>query len=121
DVIQLYTSGTTGVPKGVPLTHANCMAQCNAGLQLAYASWQAGKSTLVALPVFHVAGSIVILLSVLQGTRAVMVREINPSELARVIAEQRVNLAFLTPTVIHMILSVPDSAHADYSALENIF
>ena len=50
-----------------------------------------------------------------------MVREIVPAEMARVIAEQRVAYAFLTPTVIHMILSVPDSAEADYSALEQVF
>jgi len=121
DIIQLYTSGTTGMPKGVPLTHANSLAQCRAGAQLSYAQWQAGKSTLLALPVFHIAGAVVALLSVLQGTRAVMVREINPAELARVIAAQRVSYAFLTPTVIHMILAAPESADADYSALEQIF
>jgi len=121
DVIQLYTSGTTGLPKGVPLTHANCLAQCAVGQQLHYGRWQEGKSALLALPVFHVAGAIVAMLAVSQGTRAVMVREIVPSELARVIAEQRVAYAFLTPTVIHMILAVPESADADFSALEQIF
>jgi acyl-CoA synthetase (AMP-forming)/AMP-acid ligase II len=121
DIIQLYTSGTTGMPKGVPLTHTNCMAQCKAGVQLSYAQWQAGKSTLLALPVFHIAGALVGLLSVLQGTRAVMVREIIPAELARVIASQRVAFAFLTPTVIHMILAAPESTDADYSGLEQIF
>jgi acyl-CoA synthetase (AMP-forming)/AMP-acid ligase II len=121
DIIQLYTSGTTGLPKGVPLTHINCVAQCRAGTALDYAHWQPGKSSLLALPTFHIAGALVWLLSLLQGTRAVMVREINPPELARVIAEQRVAYAFLTPTVIHMILSVPESADADYSALEQMF
>ena len=121
DVIQLYTSGTTGLPKGVPLTHANCLSQCRIGWELRYGRWEAGKSTLLALPVFHVAGAIVAMLAVSQGARAVMVREIVPAELTRVIAEQRVAYAFLTPTVIHMILAVPESAGADFSALEQIF
>jgi acyl-CoA synthetase (AMP-forming)/AMP-acid ligase II len=121
DIIQLYTSGTTGLPKGVPLTHANFLAQCRSGVQLSYARWQPGHSALLALPVFHIAGSLVAMLAVLQGARAVMVREIVPSELARVIAAQRVTHAFLTPTVIHMILASAESVDADYSALEQIF
>src|SRR5271165_6745194 len=121
DIIQIYTSGTTGVPKGVPLTHANCVAQCRACTQLSYARWQPGKSTLLALPIFHIAGAVVALLSICQGTRAVMLREIVPAELARVVAEQRVAYAFLTPTVINMILATPECAEADYSALEQIF
>jgi fatty-acyl-CoA synthase len=121
DIIQIYTSGTTGLPKGVPLTHANCMAQCRAGTQMSYARWQAGKSTLLALPIFHIAGALVGLLSIYQGTCAVMLREIVPAELARVVAEQHVAYAFLTPTVIHMILATPECAAADYSALEQIF
>ncbi len=121
DIIQIYTSGTTGLPKGVPLTHTNCVVQCYAGTQLSYARWEAGKSSLLALPIFHIAGSLVALLSVLQGTRAVMLREIVPGELARVMAEQRVAYAFLTPTVIHMILGTSECAEADYSSLEQIF
>jgi acyl-CoA synthetase (AMP-forming)/AMP-acid ligase II len=64
DVIQLYTSGTTGLPKGVSLTHANCLSQCRIGRELRYGQWEAGKSALLALPVFHVAGAIVAMLAV---------------------------------------------------------
>ena len=75
----------------------------------------------MALPNFHVAGSVVLLFALQRGTRAVIVREINPPQLARLIAEQRVNYAFLTPTVIQMILSVPDAESIDFSALEHVF
>lgn len=121
DIIQLYTSGTTGLPKGVPLTHDNFLAQTRLGLDTSYGQWQPGYATLVALPVFHIAGAMMVAWSLLHGTRGVMVREINAAELATVIASQRVAYAFLTPTVIHMILAAPESVDADYSALENLF
>jgi fatty-acyl-CoA synthase len=53
DIIQLYTSGTTGMPKGVPLSHANGVAACRANTGQGYGDWPPGAAVLVALPLFH--------------------------------------------------------------------
>lgn len=121
DIVQLYTSGTTGLPKGVPLTHTNFIGQLRSGSQQEFGAWEAGSSSLVALPVFHVAGAVCLQFAMLHGARAVMVRDIVPPELARLIPEQRIDYAFLTPTVIHFILAVPGIEGGDFSSLKHIF
>src|SRR5437899_5344003 len=66
DLIQLYTSGTTGFPKGVQLSHENYRVFIEAVIAAGWAKWDAGKSSLVASPLFHVAGVNVGLISLLQ-------------------------------------------------------
>ena len=121
DIVQLYTSGTTGLPKGVPLTHTNFIEQLRSGSQQEFGAWEAGSSSLIALPVFHVAGAVSLQFAMLHGARAVMVRDIVPPEMARLIGEQRINYAFLTPTVIHFLLAVPGIEGGDFSSLRHIF
>ncbi|NIN60484.1 MAG: AMP-binding protein, partial [Xanthomonadales bacterium] len=52
---QLYTSGTTGLPKGVELTHANFIHQV--GSALAPLGIRSESVSLVCMPLFHIAGS----------------------------------------------------------------
>ena len=121
DIIQLYTSGTTGLPKGVPLTHTNLIEQLRSGTLQEYGAWEPGCTSLVALPVFHVAGAVCLLFAMLHGARAVTVRDIVPIELTGIISDQGINYAFLTPTVIHFILAVPGIETGDFSSLKHIF
>jgi acyl-CoA synthetase (AMP-forming)/AMP-acid ligase II len=121
DVIQLYTSGTTGLPKGVQLTQANYMALFSTALQAGWARYEAGKTNLQIMPLFHVAGVNCGLLGLLQGVREIITREVNPAEIVRLIPEQGVNYAFLAPTIINMLLQTPGVEEADFSKLERIF
>jgi len=120
DLIQLYTSGTTGFPKGVQLTHTNYRAFIDAAISAGWARWEAGKTSLVASPLFHVAGVNVGLISLLQGLRAVLVREPGPAELVTRISADRVSYVFLVPTLINMMLQTEECARADFSALKQI-
>ena len=120
DLIQLYTSGTTGFPKGVQLTHANYQTFIDCVLSAGWGRWEAGKTSLVVSPLFHVAGVNVGMISLLQGVRTVLVREAGPAELVRTISAERVAYVFLVPTLINMMLQTEECAEADFSALERI-
>lgn len=69
DVIQLYTSGTTGLPKGVQLTNENYRAFFTQAGMLEWSSYYAGEAVMNAMPQFHVAGVNVGVLATLQGRR----------------------------------------------------
>jgi fatty-acyl-CoA synthase len=120
ELIQLYTSGTTGLPKGVPLTQANYKAFFAAAVD-AWADFAVDGSNLVAMPLFHVAGVNTAIVALLQGCRIVIVRELVPEKLLSLLFEQRINYAFLVPAVINALLLEPAISDADFSNLEKVF
>ncbi len=121
DVIQLYTSGTTGLPKGVQLTQANFLTLFELALEAGWARYDAGKTNLVVMPLFHVAGTNCGLLALLQGVRNILTREVNAQEIIDRLEDKQVAYAFLAPTIINMLLQTPGVETADFSKLERIF
>ena len=121
DVIQLYTSGTTGLPKGVMLTNANYKAFMHQAGMLEWSSYDAGDNVMNAMPLFHVAGVNVGLLAAAQGARTVVLPEINPPEILDLIEQQQIHHAFWVPAVILMLSQIPDFRERDYSSLKQIF
>jgi acyl-CoA synthetase (AMP-forming)/AMP-acid ligase II len=120
DVIQLYTSGTTGLPKGVQLTEANYQSLFEGATQV-WARFEAGDGVLVAMPLFHVAGANLGILSLLQGGRTVVMREVDPARLLALIGEHQVRHAFLAPALINMLLQHPDMPGADLTSLDHVY
>ncbi|MDP1631167.1 MAG: long-chain-fatty-acid--CoA ligase [Caulobacter sp.] len=121
DVIQLYTSGTTGLPKGVQLTQANFLSLFEMALEAGWARYEPGKTNLVVMPLFHVAGTNCGLLALLQGVRNILTREVNATEILDRLQDKQVAYAFLAPTIINMLLQTPGVETADFSRLERIF
>ena len=121
DVIQLYTSGTTGHPKGVRLTNANYIAFFDLAQQAGWADYQAGDANLVAMPNFHVAGVNMGLVTTGQGARGIIMKQVEPAKVLQYIAEHRINNMFLVPAVIQFLLQVPGADRTDFSSLQRVF
>jgi long-chain acyl-CoA synthetase len=113
---QLYSSGTTGRPKGVQLTQANL----SAGLSLYPRLMGLGEDSvsLVAMPLFHIGGGGWVLAGITAGSTNVLVRDIVPANLVELIERERITHAFLVPAVLQFMLGVPGVRDRDFSALK---
>jgi fatty-acyl-CoA synthase len=121
DAIQLYTSGTTGHPKGVQLTHGNYLAFFEAAQAARWGAFDAGDSNLVAMPIFHVAGTNMGLTTLAQGAKGIVMKDVNPTEILELVAAHRIKNAFLVPAVIMMLVQHPKLASTDISSLRSMF
>ncbi len=121
DVIQLYTSGTTGRPKGVQLTDRNYMAFFEQAAMLEWSSYDAGDAVMNAMPLFHVAGVNVGVLAAAQGAKTIILREVDPQRILSLIEEQKIVHAFWVPAVILMLTQQPNVRDIDFSSLRQVF
>ena len=118
--LQLYSSGTTGLPKGVELTHRNLMVSMVQSVSKAIGYHGAPDVMLNALPTYHIAGVGVALLTASKGGMSVLFPDFDPAKVVAAIAEHRITHSFLVPAMIQFMLQVPGAEKADYSSLKGI-
>ncbi len=118
--LQLYSSGTTGLPKGVELTHANLAAGMMDAVPGAIGYHGAPDVMLNALPTYHIAGVGVALLTACKGGMSVLYPDFDPVKVIGAIGEHRITHSFLVPAMIQFMLQVPGADKADYSSLKGI-
>jgi long-chain acyl-CoA synthetase len=112
---QLYTSGTTGLPKGVELTNRNLLTAMEQG-QRAW-SFDADSVNLVAMPLFHIAGSGWAIAGFCSGGVNILLREVDPAEILRVVPKFRVTNALFVPAVLQVLVATPGAEETDFSSL----
>lgn len=117
-VVQMYTSGTTGFPKGVELGHSGVLA-CVSSM-MGETAWPAGEITLVTAPLFHTAGSAYAHCALQSGGTIVLLDELSPARVLEAIGEHGVNQALFVPALIRMVLDLPACRSTDFSSLQRI-
>jgi malonyl-CoA/methylmalonyl-CoA synthetase len=105
----VYTSGTTGRPKGVVTTHANLAAQIDA-LRQAW-GWRKGDRTLLVLPLHHVHGIVnVVCCALWSHATCEMLPKFDPELTWQVIESGRLTLFMAVPTIYSRLIAAFDAA-----------
>jgi long-chain acyl-CoA synthetase len=116
--MQLYTSGTTGLPKGAMLTNANL------GTLIPYTGplWGFDERSvnLVCMPLFHIGGSGWALVGMAKGAHSILFREFLPADILVALERHQVTNALFVPAMLQVLAGVPGAAARDYAALRSI-
>jgi len=119
--LQLYTSGTTGKPKGVMLSNFNLLGSKLPAISanLSWNEWQDGDVNLVAMPNGHIGGVGWAIAGLFNGAKTLVQREFSPDGTLQAMADGITKL-FIVPAALQMCLMHPRVREIDYSRLRNI-
>ncbi|HLZ00543.1 MAG TPA: fatty acid--CoA ligase [Bradyrhizobium sp.] len=119
--IQLYTSGTTGKPKGAMLSHANFLNLVQSGNEAEKPEWNRWTSedvSLVAMPIFHIGGSGWGVMTFYHGARGVIAREFDPTKVLDFFEQSAITKIFMVPAAMQFVVRQPRARQVDFSRLK---
>ncbi|MEP2735116.1 MAG: fatty acid--CoA ligase [Erythrobacter sp.] len=123
--LQLYTSGTTGRPKGAVMTHLSILSSRLTGedSDTQTREWQEpieNDVSLLAMPCFHISGTGNGLANIVSGTNSIVLTEYDPTQALELIEKYPISKLFLVPAAIQILLNHPRAAEVDFSSLRYI-
>ena len=118
--IQLYTSGTTGKPKGAMLSHANFLNALEAGRDQKrdWNKWSEDDVSLVAMPIFHIGGSGWGVMGLYHGAKGVIAREFDPTKVLDFFEQSGITKLFMVPAAMQFVVRQPRARQVDFSRLK---
>jgi long-chain acyl-CoA synthetase len=117
DAVVLFTSGTTGTPKAVPLVHGMVAPRIAA---FAPAVEPVPPVSIMSVPLVHIGGMLGLLVALAKGSTTVVLTRFDAGEWLSAVERHGVTTAFLVPTMLYRILEHPNFAVTDLSSLSNL-
>ncbi len=120
DLVALpYSSGTTGLHKGVMLTHRNLVA--NVCQSVAHQRFREDERVIAVLPFFHIYGLVVLMnIPLYRGATVVTMPRFDLAEFLRVLEEYRITRAWVVPPIVLALANHPLVDEFDVSSLESM-
>jgi acyl-CoA synthetase (AMP-forming)/AMP-acid ligase II len=121
-VLQLYTSGTTGNPKGAVLSNQNLfglrLPAADAGIP--WSVWEEGEVALVAMPCAHIGGTGLGVMALAAGVPAYVLAEFTPDGVLDAVEKGGVTRFFMVPAALQIVINHPRALTTDFSRLRYI-
>ena len=120
--LMMYTSGTTGLPKGVMLTHRSLFgtSTLRRTAAVSWDRWSSDDVTLVPVPLAHIGGFGMLARTIFFGGEAVIQSTFDPAQVLDAIERRRVSKIGLVPTAMKMVIDHPRARLVDYSRIETM-
>jgi len=116
--VLMYTAGTTGRPKGVPLTHNGLASYVLDNVEPANPDIE--ERNLLTVPLYHVAGIQAMLAAVYGGRTLIMMRQFEVKEWMQTVEREQATRAMLVPTMLKRVIDDPEFENYNLKSLRVI-
>jgi len=113
----MYTSGTTGLPKGVVHTHTTAM--WGVFTIHATADYQAGERYIACLPMFHVGALTPLTINAYHGATTYVMRSFDPVAAWECVQREKITSGLMVPAMLNFMVQVPNFENYDWSSVRS--